>query len=204
MIASSGAPYNVVLSQDFIGSTVFNQRPALATSPVNPAYVVNTPLGNFDTNVTDLGQGESIIPVNAFTGPPHFSLNLRLSKVFGFGKIPEAAGANGGGGGGHDHGPGGPGGGRGPGGPFGGGMGGMGGGGGTNRRYNLTLSVNARNITNYLNVVQPSGVLNVPDPSSPSPYELSPFFGKSNGLAAGPFSSNGASRLFYLQVGFTF
>ncbi len=199
MIASSGSPYNVVLSQDFIGSTVFNQRPALATNPVNPAYVVDTPLGNFDTNVTDLGQGESIIPINGFTGPPHFSLNLRLSKAFGFGKVPEGPAGSGGGGGGHDHG-----GGRGPGGPFGGG-GGMGmGGGGTNHRYNLTFSVNARNITNYLNEGQPSGLLNVPDPSSMQPYELSPFFGRSNSLATGPFSSNGASRLFYLQVGFTF
>ncbi|HUJ32585.1 MAG TPA: carboxypeptidase regulatory-like domain-containing protein [Candidatus Acidoferrum sp.] len=199
MIASSGSPFNVVLSQDFIGSSVYNQRPALATNPLNPAYVVNTPLGNFDTNVADLGAGESIIPINAFVGPPHFSLNLRLSKVFGFGKVSEGPGGGGGGGGGHDHG------GRGPGGPFGGGGGGFGmGGGGSNHRYNLTFTVNARNITNYVNENQPSGVLNVPDLTSTVPYELSPFFGKSNNLAGGPFASNGASRLFYLQVGFTF
>lgn len=206
MIASSGAPFNVVMSEDFVGSTVLNQRPALATNPVNPAYVVDTRLGNFDTNVTDLGQGESVIPINAYMGPPHFSLNLRLSKAFGFGKVSEGAG-----GGNRGGGPGGPGGGgygRGPGGPFGGGGGGMGmGGGGTNHRYNLTFSVNARNITNYTNLAQPNALLNVPTSAqcqaNPSVCN-SPFFGESNSLATGPFSSNGASRLFYLQVGFSF
>jgi hypothetical protein len=202
MIASSGAPYNVVLSQDFLGSTITNQRPAMATSANSSAYVVSTPLGTFDTNVASLAAGETIIPVNDFTGPGHFSLNLRLSKAFGFGKVAEGPGAGGAGGGGHDHGPGGPGGGRGPGGPFSGGMGGMGGGGGAPHRYNLTLSVNARNITNYLNAAQPNGVLIVPQP--PNPYVNSPVFGESTALAGGAFASNGASRLFYLQLGFTF
>ena len=202
MIASSGAPYNVVLSQDFLGSTITNQRPAFASSQNSSPYVVSTALGTFDTNLASLGAGETIIPVNDFTGPGHFSLNLRLSKAFGFGKVAEGPGTAGGGGGGHDHGPGGPGGGRGPGGPFGGGMGGMGGGGGTPHRYNLTFSVNARNITNYLNPAQPNGVLIVPTP--PNPYVNSPVFGESTALAGGAFASNGASRLFYLQLGFTF
>jgi Carboxypeptidase regulatory-like domain/TonB dependent receptor len=207
MIASSGTPFNVVMSQDFVGSTVLNQRPAFATNPVNPNYVVTTPLGAFDTNVTDLGPGESIVPVNDLNGPPHFSLNLRLSKVFGFGRVSEGP-SSGGGGGGHDHGPGG-GGGRGPGGPFGGGGFG-GGGGGSNHRYNLTFTVNARNLTNYTNLAQPNALLTVPDVSQCETQPggcvntVSPFFGHSNSLATGPFSSNGASRLFYLQVGFSF
>ena len=204
MIAASGSPFNVVLSQDFVGSTVLNQRPAFATDAVNPFSVVHTSLGAFDTNLADLGAGETILPVNAFTGPSHFSLNLRLSKVFGFGKVSEGPTGGGSGGDGHYHG-------RGPGGPFGGGdKGMMGGGGGTSHRYNLTFSVMARNITNYLNVTPPNGVLNVPDLSqcdaSPSTCDNTPppFFGKSNGLARGPFSSNGAPRLFYLQASFTF
>jgi Carboxypeptidase regulatory-like domain/TonB dependent receptor len=209
MIASSGAPFSVVMSQDFVGSTVLNQRPAFATNPVNPNYVVNTPLGAFDTNVTDLGAGESIVPVNDFEGPPHFSLMLRLSKVFGLGKVSEGPSGGGPGGGGHGHGPGG-GGGRGPGGPFGGGgFGGMGGG-GTNHRYNLTFTVNARNITNFTNLAQPNGLLTVPDVSQCETQPggcvntVSPFFGHSNSLATGSFQSNGASRLFYLQLGFSF
>jgi Carboxypeptidase regulatory-like domain len=203
MIVSSGTPFSVVMSQDFVGSTVLNQRPAFATNPLNPLAVVHTPLGAFDTNVTDLGPGETIIPNNYFTGPPHFSLNLRLSKVFGFGKISEGPnGGPSGGGGGHYHG-------RGPGGPFGGG-GPMMGSANTNHRYNLTFTVVARNITNYSNLAQPNAVLNVPDLAacSVSPTTCGntapPFFGKSNGLAQGPFSSNGAPRLFYLQTSFSF
>jgi Carboxypeptidase regulatory-like domain/TonB dependent receptor len=203
MIASSGSPFSVTMSEDFIGSTVLNQRPALATNPVNPLSVVTTPLGAFDTNVTDLGAGETILPIDSFTGPPHFSLNVRLSKVVGFGKVSEGP-SGGGGGHGHDHG------GRGPGGPFGGGGGGFGmGGAGTNHRYNLTFTVSARNITNYTNLAQPNALLTVPDlatcSANPSTCDNnSPYFGRSNSLATGPYSSNGASRLFYLQVGFSF
>ena len=73
---------------------------------------------------------------------------------------------------------------------------------------NLTFSVNARNITNYTNLAQPNALLNVPTSTlcttDPQACMNSPFFGTSNSLATGPFSSNGASRLFYLQVGFSF
>jgi Carboxypeptidase regulatory-like domain len=201
MVASSGSPYNVVLSQDFIGSTVLNQRPAFATNPLNPLLVVNTPLGAFDTNVSDLGPGESIIPVGYFTGPSQFSLNLRLSKTFGFGK-PSEGPSGGGGGGGHYHG-------RGPGGPFGGGGGGFNMGGGGDHRYNLTFSIFARNLTNNINLGTPNGLLNVPNlaacSSDPSTCDnLSPYFGKSNSLASGFLSSSGAPRTFYLHVSFTF
>ena len=200
MVVSSGSPYNVVLSQDFVGSTVLNQRPAFATNPVNPLAVVDTPLGNFDTNLGDLGAGESIVPVNYFTGPSQFSLNLHMSKTFGFGKVSE--GPSGGGGGDHHHH-------GGPGGPFGGGGGWMMGGGGNNHRYNLTFSVFARNITNRINLAAPNGLLNVPDlatcSADPSTCDnLSPYFGKSNSLARQFFSSSGAPRTFYLHVSFSF
>jgi Carboxypeptidase regulatory-like domain len=198
MIVSSGSPYNVILNQDFVGSTVLNQRPAFATNPVNPLTVVNTALGSFDTNLNDLGAGESIIPVNYFTGPAHFSLNLHLSKVFGFGKVSEGP-TGGGGGGEHHHG-------HGIGGPFGGGF--RMGGGGEDHRYNLTLSVFARNITNYINLADPNGLLNVPDPaqcsSDPSACAAPPFFGRSNSLAQQFRSSTGAPRMFYLHVSFSF
>jgi hypothetical protein len=132
-------------------------------------------------------------------------LNARLSKTFGFGKLPEsnqASAQGGGGGGGRDRGYGGGGGGsRGGFGLSGGGMGGMGS--ATNRRYNLTLSVNARNVFNYTNLATPTAVLNPPEAGAPFASE-SRFFGISNGLAGGPFSSQSASRLVYLQLGFTF
>lgn len=85
------------------------------------------------------------------------------------------------------------------------GMGGFGGGPATNKRYNLTLSVYSRNIFNYTNAGNITGVLNSPNPSDPaSVASISPFFGRANTLAAGPYSTNGASRLVYLQLGFTF
>jgi len=199
VVASSGSPFNVVLSQDFVGSSVLNQRPALATNPLNPDYVVNTSLGTFDTNLNDLGPGESIIPVNNFTGPAQFSLNLRLSKTFGFGKVAEAGGGAGGGDHHYHHG--------GPGGPFGGGGGGFFGGNSRDHRYNIELSVFARNITNYINLATPNGLLNVPNPalcgSNPDQC-LSPYFDKSNSLARQFFSSSGAPRTFYLHASFSF
>jgi hypothetical protein len=134
-----------------------------------------------------------VIPIDDATGPGRFTLNVRFSKTFGFGAKKEAAG-----------GPGGPGGGmfgRGPGGggPRGGGGGGGGdrgggmfGGAPSNYRYNLTFSVNARNIFNNVNVSNPVGNLS------------SPIFGESNGLAGGPFSSSTANRRIDLQVSFNF
>ncbi len=62
----------------------------------------------------------------------------------------------------------------------------------TNRRYNLTFSVNARNVLNYENLAAPIGNLS------------SPNFGRSIALARGPFSSAAASRKIELQASFSF
>lgn len=206
VVASSGQPYSITLSQDLIGSSQFNQRPAFASPASLPQNVVVTPYGSFDTVP---GADEARIPVNSLDGPARFTMNLRVSKTWGFGALPESAASSipGGGGGG---GPRGPGGGRG--GPGGGGFGGFGGGAPTNKRYNLTLSVNARNIFNYTNEVTPSAVLNPPIPAcqvpSPPPgcasATPSGFFARPNQLAQGPFSSQGASRIVYLQMSFSF
>jgi hypothetical protein len=204
MLAASGTPYSLTISRDLIGSSNFNQRPSFASSTSDPATVVVTRFGSFDTIPEP---GEAIVPINSLTGPAKFSMNLRVSKTWGFGaetSRPGGAsqgGGPGGGGPGGGRGPGGGGGGRGGG--FGGGPGGFGGGGTSNRRYSLTLSVQARNLFNYENLDQPSGVLVAPDTiggTASVPY----FFGKSNGLAGGAFSSQSASRLIYLQLGFTF
>lgn len=204
LVASSGSPFNVIMAQDFVGSTVLNQRPAFATNPLNPAYVVNTPLGAFDTNVDDLGPGESIIPVNYYTGPSQFGLNVHLSKTFGFGKVSEGPG--GGGGGHHYHG-------HGPGGPFGGGGGFMMGS-SNDHRYTLELSVFARNITNYINLGAPNATLNFLQSANPRTLSMpactdvttcDPYFDKSNSLAGGfARSSTGAPRTFYLDARFSF
>src|SRR5271169_3813888 len=141
MVVSSGIPYNITLGQDYNGDSVFNDRPTFATPGLPGQDIVVTKWGTF--NLTPL-PGQTVIPPYYGTGPGRFSLNLRLSKTIGFGPETKGSGMAGGPGG-----PGGGRGGRGPGGGFGGAMGGpMGLGSATNRRYNLTFSVNARNVFN--------------------------------------------------------
>lgn len=185
IVATSGSPYNVTVGQDLSGDSLFNDRPALATNVfgacVSPTaachYVV--PSGPYTP-----------IPINYLTGPGHFTVNLRLSKTFGFG--PENSAASGPRGGGPGGGPGGERHGGGPGG-FGRPMGGIfGGGAGTSRRYNLTFSVNARNLFNRVNLGTPIGNLD------------SRFFGQSIALAGGPFSSAASNRRIELQASFSF
>ncbi len=167
-VANSGAPYNITVGQDLIGSSIFNQRPAFASPLSNPANVINTQFGPFDKVPVP---GETLVPINYLTGPSQFSLNLRLTKTFTFGRLPEGATPRQAGGGG----------GRGQPGPRGGpagrppGPGGFGGGGaaGNPGRYSVVLSVNVRNIFNTVNLSTPIGNLN------------SPLFGESNGISGG-------------------
>ena len=184
---SSGVPFNITLGQDYNGDSIFNDRPTFATPGQTGQKIVVTKWGTF--NLTPQA-GQTVIPPYYGMGPGRFSLNLRLSKTFGFGpETKGSGGATGGPGGGR----GGPGGGRGPGGGFGGAMGGaMGLGGSTNRRYNLTLSVNARNLFNDINYAPLVGNLS------------SPLFGQPNALAGGPYGSSSAPRKIELGATFTF
>ena len=200
MLLSSGVPYDITTGTDLNGDSIFNDRPALVSNATCPAKVMTanivcTPLGTF--NVVP-ASGQPIVPVNSATGPTLFTLNLRVSKTFGFGRETKSASSSGGpgsgGGGGHRGGP--PGGGLGPGGLSGAG-GGRGGGmfGGavsSGRRYSLTFSVSARNVFNRVNFGTPIGEL------------TSPLFAQSNALAGGPYSSAGAVRRIDLQVLFSF
>jgi len=199
IIASSGQPYNVTVGQDLNGDSIFNDRPA----PVSAARCNNIPPYTSGIACTSLGTfnlapapGYVPIPINIGTGPTLFTMNLRLSKTFGFGREVGAGqgprGGQGGGGGGGGRG--------GPGGGLGGrGLSGGGGPGGpfsmaaaTNRRYNLTFSVSARNVLNRVNLAPPTGTLS------------SPLFGESNALAGGPYSFGSATRRIDLQVLFSF
>ena len=199
LIASSGSPYNVSLSQDLIGSSQLNQRPSFSTAPAGGAIITVPGFGTFNTQP---GVGATPIPVNTFTGPNHFTLNVRLAKTFNFG--PENKGGGGGGGGGGGRGGGG-GGGRGGGAnPFGGGGPGALGGNTSTKRYSITLSINARNVFNDVNLMNPSAVLNPPAVAGGNASFNAAFFGVSNQLAGGPFSSGAANRQVYLQAGFAF
>jgi hypothetical protein len=181
LIAQSGVPFNITTGQDLNGNSIFNDRPTFASPQSNPQDVVTNKYGSFNLVPQP---GEILVPINSLTSASRFSLNLRLSKTFGFGqkKEPLNTGAGGPGAGGtFGRGPGGPGGGRGGGGFGGRGGGGMDGG-ATNNRYNLTFSVSARNIFNNVNLATPIGNLS------------SPLFGQANGLAGGPYSSSTANR----------
>ncbi len=196
IVVSSGNPFNVTLGRDLNGDSQFNDRPVFGTGPCDGKVVVCTPWGIFNTQATT----GNVIPVNYGTGPGQFSINLRVSKTIGFGPSLNREANRGGGGGGGDRGPGGGGdhgGGRGmPGGGMirmGGGGGPFGGPGGTNKRYNLTLSLNANNLFNHVNAAVPVGNLS------------SPLFGISNSLAGG-FGGGGqaANRRVMLMAQFSF
>jgi len=185
MIASSGSPFNITTGQDVYGNAAYNTRATVGSCTPGATGVKDTPYGCF--NLVTI-PGQTVIPINEATGPARFTLNLRLSKTFGFGTKKEATATGGGPGVGTF--------GRGPG-PRGGGGGGdhgggMFGGNPANNRYNLTFSVNARNVFNKVNVSNPIGNLS------------SPLFGESNALAGGPFSSSTANRRIDLQVSFNF
>ena len=194
LVAQSGVPFNITTGQDVNGDSIFNDRPAFAAPQSLPQNVITNKYGSFDLVPQP---AEILVPINSLTSAGRFSLNLRLSKTFGFGqkKEPLNTGAGGlGAGGTFGRGPGGPG---GPGGGHGGGgFGGRGGGGmdsgANNNRYNLTFSVSARNVFNNVNLATPIGNLS------------SPLFGQANDLARGPYSSSTANRRIDLQVSFSF
>ncbi len=187
IIANSGSPFNIIVGQDLNGDSIFNDRPALASTAGPGGQVYVTPYGTFNSVPIP---GQAITPINYGGSPALFSFNLRLSKTIGLGPKTESRAAAGSGGGQHSH---------------GGGLGGRGltGGGGsgggpftfggeTNHKYNLTFSVSARNLFNNVNYAAPVGLLG------------SDQFGTSNALAGPPFSSGSAVRRIDLQMLFSF
>jgi hypothetical protein len=196
VIASSGRPFNITSGQDLNGDSIFNERPALSTDLTKPGVIV-TRYGAFDP-VPD--PGVPMIPRNYGQGPGFLMFNMRLSRVFGFGKSAETVEQTDETGGGPP-----PGGWAGPrgGGPGrgGGGRGMRGGGfgGGSDKPYNLTFSVQATNVLNRTNMGQYIGNL------------ASPLFGTSNQTAAGfgrgggGFGGSSAgNRRIELQMRFSF
>ena len=183
-VYNSGTPYDITTGSDLTGNNQFNARPTFS----NPANGCAPPLvvfGNYCLNPNPVGTNEQIIPHNFGTGPSNYSLNLRVSKVVGFG-----ARVKGGGGGGgdhfHSHGLGGR------------GLSGSQGGPGrldatTPHKYSLTLTAYASNLLNHENLSPPNGTLS------------SPFFGRSQSLAGGFFSpSTAGNRSIFLQTAFNF
>ena len=188
LVASSGVPFNVTTGIDSNHDSVFTDRPTFAE--FQSALAGATIPGNVSFHC-EPATGATEIPINCGLSPARFSLNLRLSKTFGFGKKAKSAATAGGGpmtGGTFGRGPGGPGGGRGNrgGGMFGGDSASSG------QRYSLTFGVSARNLLNNVNKGVPVGVIS------------SSFFGHANSLAGGPFGSQASNRRVDMQVTFNF
>lgn len=189
IIAHSGTPFDFTTGNDLFlqGQNGLVVRPGVATGP--GPYIIDTPYGflNEYPLVPEPGSSD-FIERNAGTGPGYIGVNLRVSKTWGFGTTKfkgPSGGARAGGGGGHG----------------GGGFGGFGtagphgfGGESTEHRYNVTVSVNARNILNHTNLKAPVGVI------------TSPFFLESTGITGGFTAENTSSenRRIDLQLRFTF
>jgi hypothetical protein len=180
----SGSPYNITYGQDVNRDTSFNDRPAGINRNADlPASLYSQVTGcrSAGANGTCLQTFADYLTLNypngvRAIGPGNVSMNLNLTKTFGFGKRDanaNAGGGMGGMGGGMGGGRGGMGGGRGGG--MGGPMGGMmgGGGGAEGARYSLQLQAQITNIFNKVNFGQYGGTL------------TSPYFGIANSSAPG-------------------
>jgi hypothetical protein len=152
----SGNPFNITTGIDSNGDGFSSERPTFAQlqSRCNELGISDSFCDLQGNSLTD------IVPRNYGEGPKSVSVNLRISKNFGFGKTAaQRAGAPAGGPGGGPMGGmvmGGPGG----GGMRGGGFGGFGGGGGDVRKpYNLNIGVFVTNLFNTVNLGTPVGNL---------------------------------------------
>ncbi len=88
VVASSGRPFNIITGADNNGDGIFNDRPAFADANTPERDLVLTPFGNFDLKPKP---GQSIIPRNFGRGPSFFSVNVRVSRQFGFGHVSAPA-----------------------------------------------------------------------------------------------------------------
>ncbi len=202
LMFASAIPFNIVVGQDLNSDTISNDRPTFASAASVAAsnaavaagqrpFVFATPYGLLNSKPA---AGEALIPRNLGEAFGSFTINLRVSRSWGFGESTSGPTNAGRGGGGGPRGFGGFG-----GGPRGGGPGGMFGGAATNKRYNLTASVEFRNLLNSVNPGTPVGTLG------------SPLFGQAqgimNGFGGGGFGGNAtqsANRRLELQVRFSF
>jgi hypothetical protein len=178
----SGPPFDVTAGSDLFGTTLFNGRPGIATDSTRPG-VVQTQYGLLDPNPTP---DEKLLPRNFGRGPGLISVNLRLGKTFGFGAERAGSSASGSGGGGGN--------------PTmlagGRGLGSLIGPATTSHRYNLSISMSARNVLNHTN---PGPIIG--NITSPLFGRANQMFGNLNGEG---FSENANNRRLEMQMRFTF
>lgn len=182
VVLQSGPPFDITTGSDLYGTTLFNARPGIAADPNKPGLIA-TPYGLLDPNPSP---GERILSRNYGRGPGQYNVNLRISKVFGFGRERGSSG---------DARPSG-----GPGNPMqaasGRGLGGLIGYPTTSHRFNLSIGLSIRNLLNHTN---------------PGPIDgniTSPYFGFANMVAGGQngegFYETANNRRLESQIKFTF
>jgi hypothetical protein len=181
-VLQTGAPFDITSGEDFYGTTLFNSRPAFAAA--GRAGAILTAYGLLDPTPV---AGEAIVPRNYGRGPGQVSVNLRVGKAIGFGRlkgekaardpaIPAASA------------------------PVGGvtnsSLRGLLGSPTSERRYTLTISMSIRNLTNHTNAGPIIG--NV----------TSPLFGFANQVAGTPngegFYETANNRRLELQMRLAF
>lgn len=207
---SSGSPYNITTGRDTNGDGFTSERPSLLAGRSSADCRGGDLIYTAEFGCFDASGASTAIARNYGRGPSNANLSLRLSRTWAFGTRGESGPSEGGPppGMGGVRGGGMPGGGGGPGGPGGGGPppgmgpGGPGGGGpprglfgpDSGKKYNLMLTLSARNLINRANYAAPSGDLS------------SPYFGEYRSLAGfGPFGNTSTyNRKIDIQLRFTF
>lgn len=210
--ASSGRPFNIITGRDNNRDNQYSDRPSLA-NPGDPGAIV-TAFGTFNP---DPLSGEAIIPRNFGQGPVFASVNLGVSKTFGFGPPPNnfpGMGANqkqggqdqkGNQQGGQNQRAGNRGGSQNRGGGGGGGFGGgaaaaammRGGGGGASGNMMMIGAGDMRHKYNLTLSVTANDILNHVNYSGFNGVLTSPFFGLPNSTVGsrGPFGGGGSRRI---------
>lgn len=219
IIASSGRPFNILTGRDNNRDNQYSDRPSFATAG-EPGAIV-TRFGTFNP---DPLSGEQIIPRNFGQGPGFVSVNLGVSKTFGFGPPPnnfpgmsanqnaqqggqnqqanrqgqnQRAGNRGGNTGGNTQNRGGAGGGGFPSGAAVAAMRGGGGSGGGGNMMMMGGGGDARHKYNMTFSVTANDMFNHVNLASYNSVLTSPLFGLSNGTVGsrGPFGGGGSRRI---------
>jgi hypothetical protein len=181
VMLQSGAPFDITTGQDLFGTTLFNSRPSVVSSP-GPG-IVATSYGLLNPNPLP---GELILPRNYGRGPGQITVNLRIGKTIGIGPRKEGAKPSASAAPGIDAAnmaaP--------------GGLRGLFSPSTSDRRYSLTVQMSGRNLLNHVNPGPIVGNI------------TSPLFGMANQIASTPngegFSENASNRRLELQIKFAF
>jgi len=185
VVVQSGPPFDITIGRDLYGTTLFNARPGIVVDSNKPG-LIQTKYGLLDPNPT---LNQPTLSRNFGRGPGQLTLNLRVQKIFEFGRGENSGGASIGQPGSGPRG--------GTPGVFtpAGGAGGAPASSSAGHRYNLSISMSIRNIINHTNPGPIVGNI------------TSPLFGQANQPSdAGGFgfSESANNRRFELQTRFTF